>query len=107
MINEQLELEGYMEATKKDIISCYLRLINVPIPELEKMIKDGDQPALIRVVGKAVLGGKGFDVVEKILDRIIGKATETISIKRELTVDDAREFLTRKLTEISEQSDDQ
>jgi hypothetical protein len=72
-VNIELEGLGYTEATKNDIISCYLRLVQIPIPELEAKVKDGTQPALIRIVGKAILGGKGFDVIEKILDRGIGK----------------------------------
>lgn len=80
-INIDLENSGYTEATEKDIKSCYLRLINVSIDELQKMVKDGsEQPSLVRVVGKAILSGKGFDVIEKMLDRTIGKATNSIDV---------------------------
>lgn len=80
-INLDLEADGYTEATEKDIKSCYLRLINVSIDELQKMVKDGsEQPSLVRVVGKAILSGKGFDVIEKMLDRTIGKATNSIDV---------------------------
>ena len=37
------------------------------------MVKDDSQPAMIRIVGKAILSGKGFDVIEKVLDRGIGR----------------------------------
>ena len=52
-----------------------MRLIQLTIPELENKVKDGTQPALIRIVGKAILGGKGFDIIEKMLDRSVGKTT--------------------------------
>jgi hypothetical protein len=77
-INHDLEKCGYKEATKEEITSCYLRLLNTDIPEIERMIKDKHQPALIRIVGKAILSGKGFDVIEKVLDRGIGKANQSI-----------------------------
>lgn len=77
-VNTELEADGYPEATKTDIVSCYLRLIQLPIPDLETKVKDDKQPALIRIVGKAILSGKGFEVIEKILDRGVGKATQYV-----------------------------
>ena len=79
-VNVNLENLGYKEATKNDILSCYLRLIQLPIPELESMVRDNSQPALVRIVGKEILSGKGFDVIEKILDRGIGKPTQTTEL---------------------------
>jgi hypothetical protein len=72
-VNLHLEANGYQAATKNDIVSCYLRLINIDLKELGDMVKDDSQPAMIRIVGKAILSGKGFDVIEKVLDRGIGK----------------------------------
>ena len=79
-VNLDLEAEGHTEASKQDIVSCYLRLINLPIPELESLVKNDNQPALIRIVGKAILSGKGFDVIDKILDRGIGKAMQSMDV---------------------------
>lgn len=72
-VNVELEAKGIKAATKQDIIDCYLRLMNIDLPDLTEMIKDEKQPAMIRIVGKSILSGKGFDVIEKILDRGIGK----------------------------------
>lgn len=77
-VNLELEALGVTEATKQDITSCYLRLIQLSIPELEAKIKDSQQPALVRIVGKAILSGKGFDVIEKVLDRGIGKPDQKL-----------------------------
>lgn len=73
-VNIDLEEAGATEASKKDITSCYLRLIQLTIPELKAKVKDSEQPALISIVGKAILSGKGFDIIEKMLDRSIGRA---------------------------------
>jgi len=82
-VNLEMEAQGYTEATKQDILSCYLRLVNLTMPELEKKVTDKDQPALVRIVGKAILSGKGFDVIEKMLDRGIGRPTEHAITKHE------------------------
>ena len=76
----QLEEQGVKPATKQDIQDIYMRLINVDIPELEKIVKDTTQPALVRIVGKSVLSGKGFDIIEKMLDRSIGKVPNSIDL---------------------------
>lgn len=94
-INLQLESEGYTEATAADITSCYLRLINIDVPELQKMITATDQPILIRVVGKAILSGKGFDVIESMLNRTIGKAKQTIDMEH--SMDEKIESITIKV----------
>ena len=79
-VNLELEKQGYSAATKKDIQDCYLRLINLDMSELETKIKDKKQPALIRIVGKAILSGKGFDIIEKMLDRSIGKPDQKTDV---------------------------
>ncbi len=84
-VNKELELLGFKEATKTDILSCYLRLIQLPIPDLSKMVADNEQPALIRIVGKEILSGRGFDVIEKILDRGIGKPDQKLNVDAEVT----------------------
>ena len=76
----ELEKQGIKAATKPDIQDIYMRLINVEIPELEQKVKDPTQPVLVRIVGKNVLSGKGFDIIEKMLDRSIGKAEQKTDI---------------------------
>ena len=76
----QLEELGIKPATKPDIQDIYMRLINVEIPELEQIVKDSTQPVLVRIVGKSVLSGKGFDIIEKMLDRSIGKVPNSIDL---------------------------
>ena len=72
-VNEELEEKGFKEATKQEIISCYLRLINVGVPELEKMSKNRQHPALVRIVSENIISGKGFDIIERMLDRGVGR----------------------------------
>jgi len=76
----ELEKQGIKAATKSDILDIYMRLINMEIPELEQKVKDPKQPVLVRIVGKNILSGKGFDIIEKMLDRTIGKAEQKTDI---------------------------
>jgi hypothetical protein len=79
-VNIDLEQNGVRETSSEEIKSCYLRLINLEINELEEMVGDDSQPVLIRVVGKNILSGKGFEIIEKILDRSVGKPTQSTDI---------------------------
>jgi|LSQX01.1.fsa_nt_gb hypothetical protein len=108
-VNVNLENLGYKEATKNDIISCYLRLIQLTIPELESMVRDNSQPALVRIVGKEILSGKGFDVIEKILDRGIGKPTQNVEMKqiqdKDMTPEETRDFVISTLKELKKRDE--
>lgn len=70
---KDLEEAGVKPATKIEIQECYLRLINLEMDEIQNRVSDKKQPALIRIVGKAILSGKGFEVIEKLLDRSVGR----------------------------------
>ena len=70
---KELENQGVKPVTKQEIQDVYMRLINLEMPDLEAKVKDSKQPALVRIVGKAILSGKGYEVVERMLDRSIGK----------------------------------
>jgi hypothetical protein len=84
-VNADFENNGVKEATKNDIVSCYLRLINLPVDELKQAVEDNKKPALIRIVGKAILSGKGFEVIEKVLDRAVGKANQSVDLNMQET----------------------
>ena len=50
-------------------------MIQLTEAELKQFALDKTKPMLVRVIAKAMLDKKGFDVIEKMLDRGIGKAT--------------------------------
>jgi hypothetical protein len=88
---KELEAEGVQQTTTTEIKAVYLMLINLTIPELENRVKDQKQSALVRIVGKAILSGKGFEIIERMLDRTLGKPTQPI----EADIKDDREFTFR------------
>ena len=79
-VNKELEEQGIKPATANEIKDIYLRLINMEMAELKKLVEDLKQPALIRIVGKKILSDKGFDIIEKMLDRSLGKPNQSIDL---------------------------
>ena len=77
-VNKELEEQGIKPATANEIKDIYLRLINMEMAELKSLVEDLKQPALIRIVGKKILSDKGFDIIDKMLDRAIGRAQQQI-----------------------------
>jgi len=67
---------GYSPATKQDIEANYMAMIQLTQQQLEAYGKDNTKPMIIRIIAKSMLSGKGFDVIEKMLDRAHGKATQ-------------------------------
>jgi hypothetical protein len=89
-----LKSQGVIPASKTDIVDCYLQLIQLPKSDLEAKIKDNNQPSLVTIVGKAILSGKGFEVIEKVLDRGIGKADQKLDLSGEVNIlNDTRKAL--------------
>ena len=80
-VNAELEERGYTEASKAEILSCYLRLIQLSMDELEAISKDKKENGLVYVVAKAIVSGKGFEVIEKMLDRTIQKAVQPVEVQ--------------------------
>jgi hypothetical protein len=71
-----MENDGVEAARPTDIKKVYLMLVNCRMPELKAYVEDGNQSFLVRTVAKHMLGGKGFEILEKILDRSMGKAAQ-------------------------------
>ena len=79
-VNKELEEQGIKPTTANEIKDIYLRLINMEMADLKKLVEEAKQPALIRIVGKKILSDKGFDIIDKMLDRAIGKAQQQVDV---------------------------
>jgi hypothetical protein len=76
-----LKAAGIEPAQPSDIKRVFLMLVNTTNPELKKLSEDVNQSYLVRTVAKALIGKKGFEILEKILDRSMGKAAQEIQMK--------------------------
>lgn len=72
-INKQLKDEGYMTATKTEIIDAYQTIINLPLSKVREIadVNNDNYPILYKLVAKELLGKRGGDYLDKLLDRII------------------------------------
>lgn len=66
-----------------EIKEAYLVLVTMQEEELQAMIKDKTAPMLFRICATNILSKKGFDILEKMLDRAIGKATQKTEVTGE------------------------
>lgn len=92
LVNDQLLKAGFPPAKKADIEANYMQMLQLPEEQLKKMMTAQEQPMIIRILAKNMLGGKWFDIIEKMLDRGIGKAKE--HIQADVESDISKEGLT-------------
>ena len=77
---ETLKAEGYEEVTSNHIKQAYQMLIGLDRDKIMEIGKDNEQSMLMRVVSRAILDNKGFEIIEKMLDRAHGKATNKTEV---------------------------
>ena len=69
----QLKEEGYERVTAGQVREAYEVMINLDEVKIKDLATDKTQPMFVRIIAKAVLDKKGFDVIERMLDRSQGK----------------------------------
>lgn len=80
LVNEQLKEKWYAPATRQDIEANYMSMLQLEEQELKAMLEDKSKPMLIRILAKSMLSWKWFDIIDKMLDRWIGKAMQNQKI---------------------------
>ena len=79
-----LRRQGYERASAATVVEAFEMLMNVPEDELRKMVTDKNQPMSLRIVGKAMLTAKGWEVLQAMMDRAHGKAKQAMEVNGEL-----------------------
>jgi hypothetical protein len=81
-LNKELKDAGFEPAKISHIKDAYLTLINLPLLEIKNIASgaDDDRPILYKIVAKELLGNKGADMLERLLDRSTGKATTPVDL---------------------------
>lgn len=80
-INKELLGSGFEPCKVNDIKDAYLTLLNLPlstIAEIASKETNTDYPMLYKLVAKELTGKRGMDMLEKLLDRAIGKAQQYV-----------------------------
>lgn len=81
LCNAELEKQGIVPATKAEIEANYMAMVNIDEATLDKIALDMTKPMLTRIVARNMKSGKGFDVIERMIDRAHGKAVQKEEIK--------------------------
>jgi len=79
-ITAELKAKGYERATANQVADAFETLMNVPQDELAQMVKDEKAPMSLRIVGKAMLTAKGWEVLQAMLDRAHGKSKQAVDL---------------------------
>ncbi len=79
-INTELKTDGYTPASKDEIVEAYLTMLNLPFSKIKEIGNSGNDnyPMLYKLVAKEMLGNKGQEMLEKLLDRALGKNQQYI-----------------------------
>lgn len=75
---DNLRDAGYKPAKPQDIVDTYEHLMTLDEEQLKETVTDEKQPMLVRIVGKAMLSGKGYDVIERMIDRAHGRSKQPL-----------------------------
>lgn len=82
----ELKAQGYERATAGTVADAFETLLNVPEDVLAEMVKDKSKPMSLRIVGKAMLTAKGWEVLQAMLDRAHGKAKQQMEHSGSLNI---------------------
>ena len=77
IINELKEL-GYERVTITNIIEAYEFCLGLDKEKIVEITNNEKSPMFLRIVGKGMLSKKGFDIIEKMIDRAHGKTTQKV-----------------------------
>ena len=77
-IVKELKAKGYERATAANVVDAFETLMNVPENELSEMVKDKDAPMSLRIVGRAMLTARGWEVLQAMMDRVHGKPKQSM-----------------------------
>lgn len=79
----ELRSQGYERATAGTVADAFETLLNVPEDVLTEMVKDKAKPMSLRIVGKAMLTARGWEVLQAMLDRAHGRPKQAVEVKEE------------------------
>ena len=78
----QLKEEGEL-VTKSIVEQTYQVLMSLTQEQLIRIGSDKEQPMINRIIAKEMLGKKGFEIIEKMMDRANGRPMQTSEVRQE------------------------
>lgn len=66
------EARGMAMPKSEDVAKTYVFIATLNEEKLKELLKDKEQPMMIRIIARGVLDKKGIDILEKIVNRAYG-----------------------------------
>lgn len=79
--------EAGEQVSKSAISDIYQVMLSLTKEQLTDLAKQEDKPIIYRILAREILGKKGFETIEKMLDRANGKPTITQEVTQDIKVD--------------------
>lgn len=79
-IIQDLKEKGIVQVKATDIVEAFEMLFNLESKEIAEIANNDKNPYFIRRVAKEMLSGKGFDIIERMIDRVHGKPKQATEI---------------------------
>ena len=95
-IIQDLKEKGIVQVKAIDIVEAFEMLFNLESKEIAEIANNDKNPYFIRRVAKEMLSGKGFDIIERMIDRVHGKPKQST----ELTGKDGKDLIPPSIKEI-------
>lgn len=88
-ISFELKAKGYEPAKIENVREIFEFLLALPMSEIceiagSKNGPDNGYPALLRIVAAEMLGKRGFEIINSMLDRAYGKSVEKKEVQKEI-----------------------
>lgn len=78
-LNAELLKDGYRPVTPGEVTDAMLTILNLPMERLRHLARpDGDEPFLYKLMAKELLGKRGEEALERLLDRAHGKPKQQL-----------------------------
>ena len=84
---KELNDKGVEQVTSAQITGLFQSFLNLTEPDLKAVVNGKDEPMLNRIIAKSMLEKKGFEIIEKMLDRAHGKAQNKVEHSGEIKQD--------------------
>ena len=85
-IIRDLKEKGIVQVKATDIVEAFEMLFNLESKEIAEIANNDKNPYFIRRVAKEMLSGKGFDIIERMIDRAHGKPKQATDITGQIDV---------------------
>lgn len=84
-LNAELLNEGYRPVSSSEVIDAMQAILNLPASRLRELSKPGgDEPYLFKLLAKELLGKRGAEALERMLDRVHGKPKQAMELNGNL-----------------------